>query len=103
MCEETKKCVLIDPAFEIDRLISFVDEQSAELVGLLVTHGHWDHAGGIPEFLAKRKAPVYGHEAERPRLEKNNIHLDIALKDQQEFMVGTLKIKALHTPGHTEG
>jgi len=103
-CKETKKCVLIDPAFEIPKLIDFVKENQGELVGLLVTHGHWDHAGGVPEFLKLMPAvPVYGHEAEIPRLEKTGIHLDKPLKHRQVFEVGRLRIQALHTPGHTEG
>ncbi len=103
MCVQTKQCVLIDPAFEVPRLLKFVDDQEATLVGALVTHGHWDHAGGIPELIGLRPTPVYGGTHEVSRLQKNNIVLDHPLNNEQVFKVGNLSIQALHTPGHTEG
>ncbi|MCA9678870.1 MAG: MBL fold metallo-hydrolase, partial [Myxococcales bacterium] len=35
-------------------------ERSESIVGLVVTHGHEDHVGGVTHFLRDFKAPVYG-------------------------------------------
>jgi len=105
-CPETKKAALIDPSFEFDRVIEWVKnhDPKLEIVYLIATHGHWDHAGGFPEMLKRLpKAQVVVHEAEEARLKKTKIPVHKKLKDQEIFNIGNIQVKALHSPGHTEG
>jgi len=112
MCQETFECALIDPAFECDRIIAWVTDlvrkknpnRNASIQYLIATHGHWDHAGGMPEMLKRVPgAKVVAGKNETSRLKKNHIPLHKSVDDEEEFFVGRVKIKALHTPGHTEG
>ena len=41
--EDTKECVLIDPADRADEISKMIDESGCELKGILLTHGHFDH------------------------------------------------------------
>ena len=71
---ETRDCVVVDPAWEIDEIVDTVAADGMRLTGALVTHTHQDHVGGhlfgfdipgVEELLAKAPAKVYVHKAER--------------------------------------
>jgi len=105
-CPKTKKAALIDPAFDFDRVIEWVKrhDPKLEIEYLIATHGHWDHAGGFPEMLKRvPKAQVVVHALEERRLQNANIPVHKKLKDGEIFKVGEVEVKALHSPGHTEG
>lgn len=54
------KAVVVDPGDAAPVLDTFAD-RALELSGILLTHHHWDHAGGVPELLERwPDAPVYG-------------------------------------------
>ena len=53
-CPETMEGAIIDPGGEIERLIGIVKEQDVNLVKILVTHGHIDHAGGVADLAERR-------------------------------------------------
>ena len=71
---ETRECVAVDPAWEIDAIVEQIEADDMRLTGVLVTHTHQDHVGGhlfghdipgIEELLARVPAKVYVHSAER--------------------------------------
>ena len=43
---ETRECVVVDPAWEIDAIVEQVEPDGMRLSGVLVTHTHQDHVGG---------------------------------------------------------
>ena len=107
-CEATGECGLIDPAFDFDRVATWVRKitfsDTPKVKYLLATHGHWDHAGGFNQMLGIfPKAEVVAHLSEKTRLEQLGVVLNKPLKDNEEFKIGEVVVKALHTPGHTEG
>jgi hydroxyacylglutathione hydrolase len=105
-CPVTKIAALIDPAFEFDRVVEWVKKHDPafKIAYLIATHGHWDHAGGFPEMLKRiPQAQVIVHELEEKRLQKAKIPVHRKLKDGEIFNIGEVAVKAIHTPGHTEG
>ena len=84
-------------------------------VAVLLTHGHFDHAGAAEELAKEFDIKIYAHEAERDTLAdpKKNVswmiganesyHADVFLKDNEIINLADFEIKVLHTPGHTEG
>lgn len=105
-CPTTKKAALIDPSFDFDRVIDWVKEHDPKLKidYLIATHGHRDHAGGFPEMLKRLpQALVVVHEDEENRLKKLKIPVHKKLKDGEVFKIGEVEVKAIHSPGHTEG
>jgi hydroxyacylglutathione hydrolase len=104
-CSETNKAVLIDPAFDFEKIQIWLKKfNSPYVTHFFATHGHWDHAGGFNEMLKiYPDAKVVAHEQEFQRLKELGVSLDLALKDGQIFKLGSVEIKVLHTPGHTSG
>ena len=113
--DETKEMILIDPGANADRLIQIIEEEKLNPVAILLTHGHFDHAGGAAEVAARFGIKVYAEEHERETLDdpklnlsgwtgaETTYHADVFLKDEQEFDLAGFHIRVLHTPGHTPG
>jgi glyoxylase-like metal-dependent hydrolase (beta-lactamase superfamily II) len=110
-----RQCVVVDPAWEIDRLMATAEADGYTIVGALVTHTHQDHVGGslaswgmpgripgVEELLERVRARVYVHKAEREFLRGFGSDL-VQVDHGYRLQVGRLTIEFLHTPGHTPG
>ncbi len=115
LIEHHQKCYIIDPGYQKERLIDYVNEHQLEVLGILLTHAHLDHIGAIDAF----DVPVYLHENEFEIITDNvkngfsffgkempydlsSIHL-VPLHDGQTLALDDLSIEVIHTPGHTVG
>ena len=112
---ETRECVVVDPAWEIDTIVETAAGDDMTLIGALVTHTHQDHVGGslaswgmpgripgVEELLARVATKVYVHKAEREFLP--GLGSDLVRVDNHDTLeVGRLRLTFLHTPGHTPG
>jgi len=95
--ESTKRCLVVDPA-EASVVHAKVQQEGLTCVGILTTHHHWDHAGGNTELCKKVEGlAVYGGKID------NVEGCTHPLEHGQEITLGELKIRVLHTPGHTKG
>ncbi len=95
-CTDTGEAVLIDAANEHDRLLELCRALGVRTV--LETHGHWDHIQAIP---AVREAGYrVGVTAEDAAMLPS---YDYLLEDDTVIEVGRLRLRTLHTPGHTPG
>jgi hydroxyacylglutathione hydrolase len=108
---ETRECVAVDPAWEIDAIVEQIEADDMRLTGVLVTHTHQDHVGGhlfghdipgIEELLARVPAKVYVHSAEREFLRGFGSDL-VKVESGATLGVGKRTITFVHTPGHTPG
>jgi len=113
---DARRAVVVDPAWEVDRILDQLAADDMTLEAALITHFHPDHLGGdlmghhIPgaaELLergAKIKVHVHQKEADYvPRisgLSRSDLTLN---SDGDELVVGEQRIRFLHTPGHTPG
>lgn len=113
--KETRKAVVVDPAWDIPGLLAELDKEDLELTGALVTHYHPDHIGGdfqghhiqgLTELLAERPCKIWMHKAEAPYVQKQ-LGLTpadyVAADGETTVDVGRIPIRLLHTPGHTPG
>ncbi len=111
----TRECVVVDPAWDIDRIVATAEADGLRIVGALVTHTHQDHVGGsladwglpgripgVEDLLARVPARVYVHKAEREFLRGFGSDL-VKVDNHDTLQVGRLTITFLHTPGHTPG
>ena len=73
--DETKEMILIDPGANADRLIQIIEEEKLNPVAILLTHGHFDHAGGAAEVAARFGIKVYAGEHERETLDDPKLNL----------------------------
>lgn len=108
---QTRDCVVVDPAWEIDEIVDTAAADGMRVRGVLVTHTHQDHVGGhlfgfdipgVEELLAKTPAKVYVHKAEREFLQGFGSDL-VPVEGGETVQVGRMTVTFLHTPGHTPG
>jgi hydroxyacylglutathione hydrolase len=64
------EAVVVDPGGEVPRILLALEELGARCVAILVTHGHWDHLGGVAELAEETGAAVHMARAERTLLER---------------------------------
>jgi glyoxylase-like metal-dependent hydrolase (beta-lactamase superfamily II) len=114
--ESSKTCALIDPAFEIERILEAVSAESFSVTHVINTHAHADHTAGNASIIARTGAKLLIHESESKRLVsarnravarilggRGSPKADIFLGDGDVISIGESSIKVIHTPGHTEG
>jgi len=113
--KNTRECVIVDPAWDIDGILKVIEDEDMTLKGSLVTHYHPDHVGGsifgmnikgLAELMEKSPAPVYvnKHEADGLKQVTGLSETDLRLTDSEEkIKVGEIDVTFLHTPGHTPG
>ena len=90
-----KEAAIIDPLRETKPYIDRLEKDGVKLKYIFETHFHADFVSGHLDLSKKTGAPiVYGPTAE-PDFEA------IIAEDNQVFELGDIKIKVLHTPGHT--
>lgn len=93
--ESNGEAVIIDPLRETDPYIQKAKERGTKIKYVFETHFHADFVSGHLDLSKKTNAQiVYGPTAE-PSFEA------YIAKDGEEFKIGHIKIKVLHTPGHT--
>ena len=113
--KNTRECVIVDPAWDIDGILKVIEGEEMTLKGSLVTHYHPDHVGGsifgmnikgLAELMEKSPAPVYvnKHEADGLKQVTGLSDTDLRLTDSEEKIKGgEIDVTFLHTPGHTPG
>jgi glyoxylase-like metal-dependent hydrolase (beta-lactamase superfamily II) len=95
-CRRSGEAVLIDAANEHDRLLRVAKRLG--VTSVLETHGHWDHIGAVEQV---RDAGIdVWVRSEDANLLPSYDHL---LEDDTIHQVGELRLRTLHTPGHTPG
>lgn len=93
--ESNGEAVVIDPLREVAPYIQKAERNNATIKYVLETHFHADFVSGHLDLSKKTGAPIiYGPNA-KPEFEAH------VAKDGEEFKVGNITLKVLHTPGHT--
>ncbi len=95
-CKETGEAVLLDAANEHEQLLELASRLGVRRV--LETHGHWDHIQAIPQM---RDA---GYSVSVTREDAGMLpSYDEVLEHDAVIPVGRLRLRTIHTPGHTPG
>ena len=93
--ESNGEAAIIDPLREVQPYINRAETNGAKIKYIFETHFHADFVSGHVDLARKTGASIiYGPEA-------NTEYEVYNAKDGQEFEVGNVKIRAIHTPGHT--
>lgn len=100
--KKTGDAVVVDPAWELDRITDKLYESDAKLKGVLLTHSHFDHVNLANSLAGMFDSNVYISEAEINYFDFRCRNLQ-GLKDLDNIYLGETKIRCLLTPGHTPG
>jgi hydroxyacylglutathione hydrolase len=98
-CPVTRQAAVVDPAFEVDRLLREAADRRLTITTILVTHTHIDHIDGVDELVARTGAAVLVHAHEAAELGPGAR----LVSDRQDLAIGQRGVRALETFGHTAG
>lgn len=93
-------CFIIDPGYNPNVFIEFINYRSLDVKGILLTHHHYDHVGAVEKLKAVFDCPVYLHRNDCD-MYKNQV--DVYMEDGDVIELEGENIKVLNTPGHTRG
>ncbi len=75
-------CLVVDPGDDISLIIDAIKDYN--LLGILITHHHFDHIGALDELLKYKEVEIYDYKLE-----------------EKEYSINDFKFKIIKTPGHT--
>jgi len=109
------EALVVDPAWSVDALLDRAEADGMRVVGALVTHYHQDHVGGeilgfqiegVARLLERQPVPIHVQaiEAEGTRRVTGASESDLVRHEAGDAIeLGQLRLRLLHTPGHTPG
>ena len=102
--ENSQTCVVIDPGYQPEKILSQVEKEGKKVEAVLLTHGHFDHVGGVRRIAEETGCVVYMHPEERSLPGELTAGELYPSRDYDgEVTAGGLIFGVLHTPGHTPG
>ena len=123
--EGSAEAIVVDPADKGANIHAALEKNGFRVVGILLTHGHFDHIWGLDELreAANEKAQATGHEEVKAYacvdekqllgIPKMNVSLqagrpcgveaDVYVTDGEEITLADMTIRVIATPGHTAG
>jgi len=104
-CQHTREAVIVDPQRDIDRYLEIAAANNLRIVAAAETHIHADYLSGLREFAGRCGVKILisdeGGSAWRYEWLLNSAFDRLLLKHGDSFVMGAVKLEAVHTPGHT--
>ncbi|MFX1454579.1 MAG: MBL fold metallo-hydrolase [Promethearchaeota archaeon] len=100
---KTKEVVIIDPGGDASRIIQSIEELGAIPISILITHGHFDHTGGIGRLKQKYNIPLMFNRKEYDSGSYRQKSADKWLIEGDTILIGEITLHVLETPGHSPG
>lgn len=92
--EDTKEVAIVDPGYSSDQLANIVTKKGWEVKYIIDTHFHSDHTLGNEALASLYNAQIIAHK-------NSKLKKDVIVEDGSVISVGKIKIKVIHTPGHS--
>ena len=99
--ERTGEAAVIDPTRDVEEYLTFARDNDLHIRHILETHVHADFVSGARELKARLKDEPVIHSSGMGGAEWTPPYADHVAKDGDEVQVGSMRLKAIHTPGHT--
>lgn len=98
--DDRRQCTVIDPGDEADRIVDFLDDNGLACGLILLTHGHFDHIGGLEAVQRATGAKVGIGAGDRGCIK---LTPDYICREGDVLRCGDLAFSVIETPGHTPG
>ena len=92
--EKAGIAAVVDPRFDVDEYLDRARYMDVTITDIFETHNHADHVSGHGRLAAATGATIHVHRDATPAYEHE------PFDDGDEFELGALRVRALHTPGH---
>ena len=102
-CPETRIAAVIDPSWDASAILDAAEANGLAITAALFTHSHTDHANAAAAVVEATGARVVAHAAEVAGLRAHFPGEVTTFEDGDVLELGSLQVRLLHTPGHTEG
>lgn len=116
-CTTTGKAAVVDPGGDLQRIVSTLEQMSAQIEKVILTHGHLDHCAISNDLREQFGVPIEGpHRADSFWIDKLPEWCQMAgfpsaeaftpdrwLQDGDIVTVGEVTLQVVHCPGHTPG
>lgn len=101
--EKTKEAAVVDPGWQANKILEVAKKHDLSIKMVLMTHTHYDHSHDVKRIADSTGAIVYTHKEEANEIKKLGIDKIKIINDNDIINIGKIKIKVIHTPGHTPG
>ena len=104
--EGAKECLVIDPGYEPEIILSFLKEKGLRLSVIALTHCHFGHVGAVRDLAAETGCKVYLNAKELalpPMLTAGPLYYTDTYADGDRVTLAGMDAQVLETPGHTPG
>ena len=91
--EDMRKAALVDPAWEVNKLLQLCSDLKLNVTLIINTHSHSDHVAGNASVSQRTGAKIVAHVS-------SPVHKDISVEEGDTITVGDVSVEILHTPGH---
>jgi glyoxylase-like metal-dependent hydrolase (beta-lactamase superfamily II) len=91
------EALIVDGANDAGRILSEAD--GLRVLGIIQTHGHFDHVQALEKLVAELGVPVHAHPADGKTMPVRTQDLG----ESDTLKVGDVTVRVMHTPGHTPG
>ncbi len=81
---KNKECLIVDPGSDYPKIKEQIGDN--KILGVLITHSHFDHIGALRNFLTKRSIKIF---------KRSNL-------EEKKYTIGSFTFKCLYTPGHSK-
>ena len=102
----SKTCCVIDPGYTPQRVLDAVDALGLTVEAVLLTHGHFDHVGGVREIAAETGCRVYlcaDDLSMPPQMTAGTLYYTDTYGEGDILHLAGLTVSVIQTPGHTPG
>lgn len=93
--ERDKVGVIIDPSWDLEKILEFLEKNKISAKYIINTHTHFDHVLGNDQVAEITKAAIIQHE-------KSTLKKDRSVREGEIINVGQGELEVLYTPGHSE-
>ena len=104
--DDSPDCIVIDPGYEPDTVLLAIKGIKKHLAAILLTHGHFDHVGGVRQLFAETDCDIYlcPEDCALPeRFTAGSLCYTNSVAEGDTLQLAGLTFSVLHTPGHTPG
>jgi len=112
----TREALVVDPGDEVSRILDLIGRHKLIVKGIVSTHAHIDHVGGLSKLHKYTGAPIMMHREDLPLYQAMDVQAAFLgvqppeITDVHQLLTngdalqwGSLEAQVIHTPGHTPG